>query len=161
MDSADYPMRVRSRFLAIFVPVFVLAACTSSTETEGSPIERSYVVFAVNGNSPDTKTYYDVSGNRIAIPRGTLQFHKDGTVEEQLQYGIYFNNGVLNFASTDTVTGHYEWNQSQYDVSMPTATGSVLYSGAVHPSNDFVLLNRSWKKNDVTVKLTITYARSN
>jgi hypothetical protein len=152
-------MRMRS-LLAAAVPIFLLGSCSSSTDSGGAPIERTYSVFQVNGNSPDSKSYFDNSGNRIAIPHGTLTLHKDGTVVEILQYGLYYNNGALNFASTDTVTGHYEWNQSQYDVSMPTQTGTVSYSGAVYPETDFVMLDRSWKKNNVPVTVTITYGKN-
>lgn len=152
-------MRIHLLFAA-FASVVVLGACSSSTDTGGSPIERTFAVYAVNGDSPDAKTYYDVSGNRISIPRGTLTLHKDGSVQEVLQYAIYFNNGVLNFAATDTTAGRYEWNNGQYDVTMPNTSGTMLYSGAVYPATDFVSLNRSWVKNNVTVKLTITYSKN-
>jgi hypothetical protein len=149
-------MRIRLRIVA----VLAVAGCTSATGSDGQAIERSYAVYAVNGNSPDAKTFYSAGGDRISIPRGDLLLHKDGTVEERLQYVIYFPNGVINVAATDTVIGHYEWNQTQYDVRMPTATGSELLAGAVYPDADLVLLDRSWVKNGVTVKVTITYARN-
>ena len=140
--------------------MLVLAACTSATGSDGHFVEQSYTVFAVNGNSPDSKTFYGAGGERISIPRGTLLLHKDGTVEEQLQYVVYFPNGVVNIAATDTVTGHYEWNQAQYDIRMPNATGSEIYSGSVHPGVDLFQLDRSWVKNGVTVTVTITYAKT-
>jgi len=150
---------MRLKPLIALSAVFATAACSSSTNLKDS-VELKYSIFSVNGQSPDAKTIYDISGDKISIPRGSLLLHSDGTVVEILQYTITRPNGIDTISATDTTYGHYEQINEGYDIRMPNSFGTEAFSGSIQQGTDFVQLSRTWKKSEVTVSVNIVFASS-
>lgn len=146
----------RSLFAGCVAALFV-DGCSLSPDLEKT-FQANYSVYSVNGQSPDAQTLYGIGGNKISVPRGSLLFKKDGTVEEVLQY-VIIRPAADPIAATDTVFGHYELVEGRYDIRLPSSLGNESYQGSTNLETDFLSLARSWKKNGVTVDITISYVK--
>jgi hypothetical protein len=148
---------ITGRSIVACLAAGVLGACSLATELQKT-IEANYAVYSVNGGSPDAQTLYGIGGNKVSVPRGSLLLKKDGTVQEVLQY-VIIRPASDPIAATDTVFGHYELVDGRYDIRLPSSAGNESYAGSTNLATDFVSLARSWKKNGVTVEVTIAYVK--
>jgi hypothetical protein len=149
--------RIASLSMSAVFAALTLSGCSLSTELQDT-VSLNYSVYSINGQSPDAQTLYGVGGNKVSVPRGTLLLNKDGTVEEVLQY-VITRPAADPIAATDTVFGHYELVDGRYDIRLPSSAGNESYAGSTNLSTDFISLSRSWKKNGVTVDVTIAYVK--
>src|SRR4051812_17373597 len=99
-------MRLKLEYLLAACPGIALLACNDLPVATAKSIAANYSVYSVNGNSPDVRVQFNIAGDKIVVPRGSLIFKKDGTANEIVQYVIYNGSGVNIAASTDTVVGH-------------------------------------------------------
>ena len=74
---------------------------------------------------------------------------------------VFSSSGAAKapIAATDTVYGHYELVEGRYDIRLPSSAGNESYAGSMNLATDFISLVRSWKRDGVTVEVTIAYVK--
>jgi hypothetical protein len=136
-------------------------ACSDLPVADQKSIAANYTLYSVNGGSPTARVQFNIGGDMISIPHGSLVFRKDGTVTEIVQYVVYRANSNEQIAATDTTVGHYELSNRFYDIRMPGADGSESFSGTLNVATDFVQLSRSWMNGTLRIGVDIAYSKTN